>query len=89
MATTKPNVKEIAEKYQVSPKEVLDIYYSVFEFIRKHINKINFNDITEEEFKKMKTSFTVPGLGRLHTRYDKIEYIKKNKNGKNVEDKEN
>lgn len=89
MVVTRPNVEKIAKEYQVSPKEVLDIYNSVFEFIRKHISKLPLETITEEEYNKTRTSFTIPGLGRLYTKYDRIQYLNEKFKQKENDNKEN
>lgn len=89
MIVTKPHTEKIAEKYQVSQQEVLDIYNCVFEFIRKHISKIPLSGMTKEEFENTRTSFTIPGLGRLYTRHDRIEYLDKIFNKNKNENKEN
>lgn len=87
MKATLPD-KSIAEKYGISPKELNNIYRDIFAFIKEKIISLDFTGISEEEFKKLKTSFMLPGLGKLGADYKRVAYLqecnKKNKeNGRN------
>jgi hypothetical protein len=78
-------IKELAEKYKITPAEVRLIVRSQFEFVRVKTKELNFIDnLSKDMFNSMKTNFTFPALGKLyasHFLYNKIqENKKKNKN---------
>ncbi len=75
MKSSIPDLKTISQKHNVSEKEVLEIYKKLFLFIRKKIANIQFTDINEEDFKKQKVNFNIPEIGKLATRFDRVEYI--------------
>jgi hypothetical protein len=76
-------MRELADKYGLSVSEVRDIVRSQFEFVRVVNSKLNIHDnLTREEFSKLKTNFTFPSLGKLYASYflyNKIQENKKNK----------
>lgn len=68
------------------PEEVVDTAYkSFFGFIRTTIAGLPLKDeLSEEDFSKLKTNFNIPSLGKLHCTYDRyrgmkerLNYIKK------------
>lgn len=74
--------KEILKKLSTEmnlQEEVIDTAYkSFFEFIRESISKLPLkDDLTEEEFNKLKTNFNIPSLGKLHCTYER--YLNKKK----------
>ena len=60
-------------------KEVVNLAYkSYWEFIRDTIQKLPLKeDITEEEFNKLRLHFNIPSLGKLVCPYDKYAKVKK------------
>lgn len=77
------------------PYEVVDLAYkSYWEFIRNTITNLPLKeDITEEEFSKLRTNFSIPYIGKLSCTYDRMMKIKKRynilkdiKNAKSKED---
>ena len=78
-------IKEIAKDFGLPPKVVNDAYNSYWMFIRETIKKLPLKEnLTEEEFMALRTSFNVPNLGKLNCTIDKfnntkkkLEYIKK------------
>lgn len=54
-------------------EEVIDLAYkSFFEFIRQSISKLPLKeDLSEEEFNKLKTNFNIPSIGKLHCIYER------------------
>jgi hypothetical protein len=76
------------------PKEVVKAAYkSQWEFIRQHIEELPLKeDLSKEEFDRLRTNFNVPSLGKMSCTYDRyiavkkeFEVIKKLRN--NVQDK--
>lgn len=78
------------------PEEVIDAAYkSFFEFIRETVIGLPLKEeLSEEDFNKLRTNFNIPSLGKLHCTYDRykgmkerLNYLKKLK--EEYEDKEN
>ena len=78
------------------PEEVIDAAYkSFFEFIRETVTGLPLKEeLSEEDFNKLRTNFNIPSLGKLHCTYDRykgmkerLKYLKKLK--EEYEDKEN
>ena len=69
-------LKQVSIKMN-KPVEVVTIAYrSYWEFILRTIRDLpQFDNITEEEFKQLRTSFNIPSLGKVYTTYDIIERI--------------
>lgn len=74
------------------PKEVVkEAYYSFWKFIRGTIQSLPLKeDLTEDEFNKLRTNFNIPSLGKLSCTYDRyinvkkrFEHIKKIRNDNN------
>ena len=74
MRQTRFDGKSIAEKYGISEDEVQNIYRYTFEFIHNTASSFDFSVLTDDELDKMKTSFQLPGLGKLY-----LDRIKLNK----------
>lgn len=72
-------IEDISEEFNVPKSEIIDILLSQFRFIKENIQKLPLNrdDITEEEFNKMRTSFNVPSIGKFYITYKKYSGIKK------------
>lgn len=64
------------------PKEVVELAYkSYWEFIRLKIKDLPLKeDLSEEEFSKLKTNFNIPSLGKLSCTYDRMRRVKKSYN---------
>ena len=78
------------------PEEVIDAAYkSFFEFIRETVTGLPLKEeLSEEDFNKLRTNFNIPSLGKLHCTYDRykgmkerLNYLRKLK--EEYEDKEN
>ena len=68
------------------PVEVVEFAYkSYWKFIRKTIQELPLKqDLSEEEFAKLKTNFNIVSLGKLSCNYDRYKRVKlreKYKNG--------
>lgn len=61
------------------PLEVVDIAYkSYWKFIKQTIQSLPLkDDISEEEFAKLRTNFNIPSLGKLTCTFDRMMGIKK------------
>lgn len=68
--------KEVAEEMNI-PVEVVEFAYkSYWKFIRKTIQELPLKeDLSEEEFAKLKTNFNIVSLGKLACTYDR--YVRK------------
>lgn len=60
------------------PSNVVDkIYKSYWRFIRETIQRLPIKDnISKEEFSKLKTNFNIPSLGKLSCTYDRVKGVK-------------
>lgn len=68
-------IKDIATKFNLTTKQVEDIYNSWGLFIRRTTANIDFESIqSEEDFKDLKVNFNIPYIGKLFTSYKVLEY---------------
>lgn len=61
------------------PLEVVDTAYkSYWKFIKQTIQSLPLkDDISEEEFAKLRTNFNIPSLGKLTCTFDRMMSVKK------------
>ena len=61
------------------PLEVVDTAYkSYWKFIKQTIQSLPLkDDISEEDFTKLRTNFNVPSVGKLTCTYDRMMGVKK------------
>ena len=61
------------------PLEVVDIAYkSYWKFIKQTIQSLPLkDDISEEEFAKLRTNFNIPSLGKMTCTFDRMVGVKK------------
>lgn len=61
------------------PLEVVDTAYkSYWKFIKQTIKSLPLkDDISEEEFAKLRTNFNIPSLGKLTCTFDRMIGVKK------------
>ena len=72
--------EEIADKYGIDVEIVMEIIKSPYDFIQKKTKELDFkNDLTREEFDKMKTNFNIPGIGKLYASFYLYNEIQKKK----------
>lgn len=66
--------KQVAEEMNI-PVEVVEFAYkSYWKFIRKTIQELPLKeDLSEEEFAKLKTNFNIVSLGKLACTYDRYK----------------
>ena len=88
-------VKEVADELNLSPSLVSKVYNSFWLFVRKSIIDLPLKeDLTKEEFDKLRTNFNIPNIGKLYCNYNRWKSIKQRQrykeNGiKNKKDKTN
>lgn len=82
--------KQIAEEMNI-PVEVVELAYkSYWKFIRKTIQELPLkDDLSEEEFAKLKTNFNIVSLGKLSCNYERYKRIKLKEKYRNDNNKEN
>lgn len=82
--------KQVAEEMNIPIEVVKEAYLSYWKFIRKTIQELPLkDDLSEEEFAKLKTNFNIVSLGKLscdYDRYVKLKLREKYKNDKSKKD---
>lgn len=60
------------------PSKVVDKAYKAFwRSIRENIKELPLKEnITEEDFNKLKTNFNIPSLGKLTCTFDRVQRVK-------------
>lgn len=71
------------------PVEVVETAYkSYWKFIKKTIQELPLKeDLSEEEFLKLRTNFNIVSLGKLSCNYDRYKNVKLKEKYKNGNDK--
>lgn len=71
-------INKVSQEVNI-PKEVVNAAYkSYWEFIKKTIQSLPLKeDISEEEFDKLRTNFNIPSLGKLYVTWDRFVGCKK------------
>lgn len=86
--------KQVSEELNL-PLEVIKLAYkSQWEFIRESIKILPLKqNLSEEEFNKLRTNFNVPSIGKLSCTYKRYQGVKKQfkviKELQNVQNKSN
>lgn len=74
----KIKIKEIAEKYNMSVKEVETVVQSQYSFMHNKIKELKLEGIkTREEFDALKTNFNIPCIGKLYASWAIFKKINK------------
>lgn len=69
---------KVAKELNIPPEVVAKAYKMYWEFIYNHISNLPLKeDISEEEFNKLKVNINLPELGKIYTTYEKISRAKK------------
>lgn len=83
-------IDKMSQELNIPKETVKTAYYYFWEFLKTNIESLPLKEeMTEEEFNTLKTSFNVPSLGKFYTTYELVRYLQDNyKNGrvKNKED---
>lgn len=70
--------KEVAKKLGLDAKDVKEANIIYWKFFRKSIESLPLKeDLSEEDFSKLKTSFNIPSIGKLFCTYDRYLRIRK------------
>ena len=64
-------IKQVSIELGLPPQVVKEAYESYWTFIRNNIKALPLKeDLSKEEFDKLRTNFNVPSLGKLSCTYD-------------------
>ena len=71
-------IKKVSEELNL-PNDVVDrTYKSYWLFIKQHVQSLPLKEnITEEEFNKLRTNINIPSLGKLCVTWDRLVGCKK------------
>ena len=71
-------IGKVSQEMGLLPEVVDTAYKSYWKFIKQTIQSLPLkDDISEEEFAKLKTNFNIPSLGKLTCTYDRMMGVKK------------
>ena len=71
-------ISKVSQEMGLLPEVVDTAYKSYWKFIKQTIQSLPLKDnISEEEFAKLRTNFNVPSLGKLTCTYDRMMGVKK------------
>lgn len=71
-------IKQVSIELGLPPKVVKEAYESYWTFIRNNIKALPLKeDLSKEEFDKLRTNFNVPSIGKLSCTYDRMIGVKK------------
>lgn len=71
-------IKQVSIELGLPPQVVKEAYESYWTFIRNNIKALPLKeDLSKEEFDKLRTNFNVPSIGKLSCTYDRMIGIKK------------
>lgn len=71
-------IKQVSIELGLPPQVVKEAYESYWTFIRNNIKALPLKeDLSREEFDKLRTNFNLPSLGKLSCTYDRFIGIKK------------
>jgi hypothetical protein len=90
----KEAIRKVAGETGIPEEVVKTVYRSQWDFIRVHIEELPLKeDLSKEEFDKLRTNFNVPSLGKMSCTFDRYKAVKKEfevikKLRNNVQDKE-
>lgn len=77
MINLKDLYKEAALELGLEEEDVKEAYNLYWRFFRSEIENLPLKDeLTEEEFNSLKTSFNVPHIGKFYCTYDRYLRIK-------------
>ena len=71
-------IKQVSIELELPPKVVKEAYESYWTFIRNNIKALPLKeDLSKEEFDKLRTNFNIPSMGKLSCTYDRMIGVKK------------
>jgi hypothetical protein len=70
--------QQVANEINLPLKVVESAYRSYWQFIKDKIQSLPLKeDLSEEDFEKLRTNFNIPSLGKLSCTYDRMVNVKK------------
>ena len=70
-------LREVAQELNLPFEVVKESYLKSWEFIKTTIEVLPLKEeLSEEEFKKLRVSFNLPSLGKFYTDYQKMTGVK-------------
>ena len=73
----KDTIDYVANKLELPQEVVKEAYESYWKFIRQIISELPLKDeLSEEEFNRLRTNFNIPSLGKLSCTYDRVKGVK-------------
>lgn len=71
-------IKDVSTKLDIPEKVVNAAYRSFWVFVKKSIKDLPLKgkELSEEEYKNLRTSFNIPSLGKLVCTYDRYKMLK-------------
>lgn len=70
--------EQVAKDLGLEPEVVKAAYRSQWQFIRNTIEALPLKEeLSEEEFSQLRTSFNIPSLGKLYTTDEKVRRAKR------------
>ena len=71
-------IKQVSIELGLLPQVVKEAYESYWTFIRNNIKALPLKeDLSKEEFDKLRTNFNIPSIGKLSCTYDRMIGVKK------------
>lgn len=71
-------IKQVSIELGLPPQVVKEAYESYWAFIRNNIKALPLKeDLSKEEFDKLRTNFNIPSIGKLSCTYDRMIGVKK------------
>lgn len=71
-------LNKVATDLNIPVEVVRLVYKSYWKFIRQTIQSLPLKDnLSEEEFSKLRTNFNIPSLGKLSCTFDRMTRVKK------------
>ena len=71
-------IGKVSQEMGLPPEVVDTAYKSYWKFIKQTIQSLPLkDDISEEDFTKLRTNFNIPSLGKLTCTFDRLMGVKK------------
>ena len=71
-------ISKVSQEMGLLPEVVDTVYKSYWKFIKQTIQSLPLKDnISEEDFTKLRTNFNIPSLGKLTCTFDRMMGVKK------------
>ena len=71
-------IGKVSQEMDIPPEVVDTAYKSYWKFIKQTIQSLPLkDDISEEDFTKLRTNFNIPSLGKLTCTFDRMMGVKK------------